>query len=508
MFKRIIVLSVLLMYVVVSFATEQYPDKIIYKGKTYELSIGWGHPSPLQVLYIRTNTTSPFHSYSTANYRGHIATWEIRNNRLFLVNVDTRTHRGRTGTYWPTGEKQFDTLASPSYYSISSLSNCPADRDGAVLADWFSGVLEVGAPISDGKKKAKMKGLRYIYVRDGEIVDDQIITNNDFKRFERMTAKDTSNHKLMDKYLIVYLNQCYISFYFQSGMANDAVLFDGHKGRLPSADFRPTLMSLYDNDPLLFPYNWEHFEKNGTPVCTWSIRHDSLFLDTVRLFSGLGFYEHNEELASLEEMFIPERIENGRVFAFWMNGEKYVEYGKSTQNGFGREDFRLTHLQHIILDSGRIVNVTWTPSDFEGDTLKPLQVCDSLQIYGKKNWAIRDLFGELPEPATLPIWKTGDSTLQAWFDSHPLQDERADSVSFRVNIAFKVNCNGEAGDWTIASKGASGVFFELANQILDILRQLPNNWLAATNDSGEPVDCWHVMSISVENKHLSCKLLE
>lgn len=47
-----------------SFATEQFPDIIVYEGKKYELSVGWGHPSPLEVFYIRTNAQSPFQSYS------------------------------------------------------------------------------------------------------------------------------------------------------------------------------------------------------------------------------------------------------------------------------------------------------------------------------------------------------------------------------------------------------------------------------------------------------------
>lgn len=490
-----------------AYGTEQFPDYIEYGGKKYELSVSWGHPSPLQVLYIRTNTESPFPSYSTANYRGHIATWRISDGKFYLATVDTRRHTGRTGTYWPDSGRRFDTLAAPGYFDITSLSGQSAEADGAVLADWFSGVLEIGEQVVKDKKSPKMKGQRYVYVRYGEVVDDQWVRPKDFKRMQNVSAKDTADRKFMDKYRIVYLNQCYLSYYFQSGMGHDKMLYDGHQGRMVSPDFRPQLMSLFDYDPLQFRFSWENFQRNGAPVCTWSISHDSLFINRITLWSGLGFYGHDEDTVGLDEIFKLERIVDGRVFAFWMSGERTVEYGQEHEGRLGTMEFRLKRQQRIILDSGRIVQTVWTPSSFEADTLRdPLAVCDSQHVYRCAHWGVSDYYEELPEAATLPYWAEGDSSLQSWFDSHPLDDPRAKDLVLRTVLHFKVNCRGEAGEWAIASKG-KGVLFELSNQVLEIAKQLPaTGWIPATDESGNAVDCWQVMQFNIKEGNLKCSV--
>lgn len=492
-----------------SFATEQFPDIIIYGGKKYELSVGWGHPSPLQVLYIRTSTQSPFQSYSTANYRGHIATWIISGGKLYLTEVDTRRHTGLTGTYWPDNGRRADTLASPGYFNITSLSGQQAEPNGAVLADWFSGVLEIGSPITKSKKKNKMKEMRYIYVRNGEVVDDQLVRDKDFKRMQTLSDKDTSDHKFMNKYYIVILNHFYISYYFQSGIGHDEVLYDGHRGRFASKDFRPQLMSLFDNNPVQFPFSWENFQRNGSPVCTWSICNDSLFINSITLWSGTGFYEHDEAPVELDEIFRPERIKNDRVFAFWMNGEQTIEYGEDREGEFGMNEFRLERQQRIVLDSGRIVRVIWTPSSFDADTQQvALRDCDPQHIYRCDHWGARDSHKELPVAAKLPYWSEGDSALQTWFDSHPLTDPRAKEMMFRTVLLFKVNCHGEAGEWTIASKG-KGILFELANLVLDIAKQLPSNgWTPATDADGNAVDCWHVIQFNINEGNIKGNVIK
>ncbi|MBP5548311.1 MAG: hypothetical protein J6X58_05435 [Bacteroidales bacterium] len=487
-------------------ATEQYPDYIEYGGKKYELAVSWGHPSPLQVLYIRTNTESPFQSWSTANYRGHIATWRISDGKFYLVKVDTRRHYGRTGTYWPEEGKRLDTIAAPRYFNIVSLSVQSTMDDGTVLADWFSGVLEIGEQVVEGKKKPKMKGIRYIYVRYGEVVDDQLVTDKDFKRMQTMTYKDTSDHKFMDKYRIAYLNQCYLSYYFQSGMSHDEVTYKGHIGRFESQDFRPQLMSLFDYDPLNFYFNWENFQRNGTPVCTWSISHDSLFINSITLYSGLGFYEHNEDTVGLDWIFKPERIVDRKVFAFWMNGERTIEYGEEREGDFGMKEFKMERQQRIMLDSGRIVNSSWTPSDFDAESQDvTFANCTPKHVYRCDHWGARDSYKDLPEAVTLPTWNEGDDALQSWFDSHPLTDPRAKNMIMRTVILFKVNCHGEAGEWSIASKG-KGVLFELSNQVLEIAKQLPDGWIPATDADGKAVDCWQVLQFSIKEGQLKCNV--
>ena len=162
-------------------ATEQIPDYIIYEGKKYKLETGWGHPSPLEVFYIRTAQEMPFHPYSTANYRGHVATWEIRDSMLYLLNVNTKIVGGYTGTVLKTAKnRRIDTIVEPTFFSINSLNGQSAEVDGAVFADWFSGVLTIDNRGADAKWDDEFKGIRYIYVRDGKVIDDQLLVKEDF----------------------------------------------------------------------------------------------------------------------------------------------------------------------------------------------------------------------------------------------------------------------------------------------------------------------------------------
>ena len=140
-FFKAMMAVVLMTFCTTTYATDQESDIFLENGKKYDLYCNWGHPSPLQVLYIRTGTESPFRSYSTGNYRGHVATWQVSDSALYLVKVDSRFHYGGAGTYWPNDSTRIDTMASPAFFGIKSLSGVAPNKDGAVFADWFSGVL-------------------------------------------------------------------------------------------------------------------------------------------------------------------------------------------------------------------------------------------------------------------------------------------------------------------------------------------------------------------------------
>jgi hypothetical protein len=83
-----------------TFATEQTPDIILHEGKIYHLLNGAGKPCfPLNAYYKNKNIKVPKFRrkpspkgmdtfLSTNNWRGYVATWEIKNNLLFLKNID------------------------------------------------------------------------------------------------------------------------------------------------------------------------------------------------------------------------------------------------------------------------------------------------------------------------------------------------------------------------------------------------------------------------------------
>ena len=338
-FFKAMIAVVLMAFCMTSYATNQTPDIFIENGKKYVLFVSWGHPSPLQALYARTGTESPFGWHCTSNYRGHVATWQVCDSALYLVSVDSRYHFGGTGTYWPTDSTRIDTVAEPA--------------------------LEITPTYQDVKSGASERWVRYLYFRNGKMLKDVTLMPKDRERLKDFKKNYKKDSDLMEIYQMAYLNQCYLSYYLRSGLDHDQVVFSNHQGRFQARDFRPMLMSLYDNDPLQFPFNWENFEKNGAPVCKWLIQNDSLFLCQVTLQSGLNLFEPEVENVELSELFRPERIVNKRVFAFWMSGSFVVEYGEVEEDMFGMKEMKVDRRQTITLDSGRVVNSEWSPSAFE-----------------------------------------------------------------------------------------------------------------------------------------------
>lgn len=67
-----------------AFATAQYPDKIIYKGKEHSL-----HSNPMEVYFAKHPEKKPRSEIiSSALWRGYVATFEIADGSLLLKDVE------------------------------------------------------------------------------------------------------------------------------------------------------------------------------------------------------------------------------------------------------------------------------------------------------------------------------------------------------------------------------------------------------------------------------------
>ena len=156
--KRILLALCLVLMSTFVFATEQTPDKLIVKKEELSLSVGWGHPSPLQT-YFRQNRDikNPFRMISTANYRGHIATWKIENSRFYLVGLDVN------------GKKH-----KPTDFGIKS-ENSGLSNEKRVFADWFTGVIECRKINKDWNVSYTV----YYYVKKGIVERESQITNKE-----------------------------------------------------------------------------------------------------------------------------------------------------------------------------------------------------------------------------------------------------------------------------------------------------------------------------------------
>lgn len=104
------------------FATAQYPDNLIYKGKTYAL-----FTNPLESFFEKYPEKRPIGGISsTALWRGYVATFEIRDNQLFLKDIEIEVEK--------EGSETFD-------YEWKSVINEVFPDSAQRKIDWFTGII-------------------------------------------------------------------------------------------------------------------------------------------------------------------------------------------------------------------------------------------------------------------------------------------------------------------------------------------------------------------------------
>lgn len=343
--KKILLILILIISSNLIFATNQVPDYLSYNNEKYVLSTGWGHPSPLQTYYSQNNIKYPFSMISTANYRGHIAFWQITDNKLILKEIKVR-----------------DKIFKPSVFEVKSENKINLKK-GAVFADWYSGVISC-TPYSKKYKKSTIT--IYFYIKKGKVIDTQIITNKDFKRINQITEKDTSDVVLMEKYTMLYLNQSYISYYFRLNSKNDTIIFNDKSGYLKGNKGMSPILLYYNNDHLKWPYNWENYNKNGAPNCKWEIKNDKIYLKEINLFSGTGFYEIQKDTVHLKSIF-KEKVEDNMVFADWISGIYIIENGKEKETDVfdAYPNFEVKYYTFLRIKTGVVIEKYTVPKDFD-----------------------------------------------------------------------------------------------------------------------------------------------
>ena len=83
--KSKLILLIILNLILLStnlYSTEQYPDKVIYKNKIYTID-----KYPLEDFFNKNPLKRPI-GISTALHRGYVATFEIKDEKLFLKNIE------------------------------------------------------------------------------------------------------------------------------------------------------------------------------------------------------------------------------------------------------------------------------------------------------------------------------------------------------------------------------------------------------------------------------------
>ena len=507
-------------------ATDQYPDYIIINGEKFELYVDWSFPSVLERYYSAINQQSLFSSWSTANYRGHIATWEIRDSTLFLTQVDGRSHFERTGTYFPNTQDRIDTVASPAYFGIHSLKDQFLTSDGSVMADWFTGTIVAQRFLNSDdediyysyesskkeKRQAKKRlekqqkhnailGNYYLYVRYGKVVEMITINLDDLKRAREISEKDSIDHEFMQKYRLLSLDQNYRKYYIVQGLTYDVVSAHGYGGKFDDGDFKVSLvMGYFDNDPLNWPFNWENSDFHGAPQAQIELINDSLFITglKVRVMMGSPFETKGFDL-NLDSIFPSDVLQNGRLFARWINGRKTILYSRGNNH--------VEKIQRIEVKDGVVVSSHFYPTTFEQDQAngldRPTHFCDSNKVCCS-NFRIRlpmDI-RKLPKVTEDAAYLGEKDAMLQFLQQHPLNDT---TISGRFFIGFGLNRNGVADHFWLTDLRNPDVI-DCGEAILETIKLLPQQWQPAKyaekkGDEAQPVDSYQVLDVTIHKGH-------
>lgn len=179
--KTIKIITLLLLIITSSiFATAQYPDKVLYDGKEYNL-----HTNPMEAYFTKYPDKKPKGGVmSTALWRGYVATFYFKENNLVLKDIEIEI--------WD--EKEDKT-------TWKSVKNGIVIKGEDFLIDWFTGILVL--PYGELVNYVHMGyGSTYsnyilLEVKKGKITGKR---NFDYKQYENFKEKQFQEFKKTDAY--------------------------------------------------------------------------------------------------------------------------------------------------------------------------------------------------------------------------------------------------------------------------------------------------------------------
>lgn len=161
----------LLVSVCLVMATAQSPDILYYNGVEYGLSA-----NPLQpYLELNPEVMPRGNVISSANWRGYIATWEIKDKKLYLKDVTVTFHSDLKGDQDEYKEKSVLRDLFPS--------------GNEVLADWYKGLLVI--PLGEMVEYVHMgygstfEKYLLIQVENGVVVKEKQFNCEEYKAFRK-----------------------------------------------------------------------------------------------------------------------------------------------------------------------------------------------------------------------------------------------------------------------------------------------------------------------------------
>lgn len=181
--KIILILIVTIFLGLKVFATAQYPDKIIYNGKEYDL-----YSNPLEAYFEKKPDERPKGGImSSALWRGYVATFEVKDNQLFLKDIEIEYQ---------------DTASKKSYnYKWRSVIKEVFPGQKEIKIDWLTGLIVL--PYG--------KLINYVHLGYGSTYEKYILLEIDkgylkqekqlkYKEYEQFKEKQFQAFKLTDEY--------------------------------------------------------------------------------------------------------------------------------------------------------------------------------------------------------------------------------------------------------------------------------------------------------------------
>lgn len=164
------------------FATEQHPDKLFYNGKDYKI-----RKYPLESYFEKYPDKRPKSGISFALFRRYVATFEIRENLLFLIDIEIRYTV-------KTKNNDFD------FKWKSVLSEIFPDQEN-IKMELYSGlfVLPQGKRVHYDPKSgiSTYKQYKILEIDNGDLIKEKLLT---YKEYEEFKEKQFLKFKETDKY--------------------------------------------------------------------------------------------------------------------------------------------------------------------------------------------------------------------------------------------------------------------------------------------------------------------
>lgn len=197
-------------------ATAQIPDKLIYEGESYKL-----FTNPLESYFkLHPDKKPKPEIVMTALWRGYVATFEIKDNKLFVYDIEIQVQK--------------DDDSKPEWKSV--LAEVFPDTDSQYM-DWYSGLLLIPrgelisyvhmgyeseyeaytiVQISNGVAEKRKDFLHKEYVEFKERQSEEFQKTDEYKDIFDRLVKNGSDPEYVEEYItnyiIEYTNEFLVDF--------------------------------------------------------------------------------------------------------------------------------------------------------------------------------------------------------------------------------------------------------------------------------------------------------